>query len=371
MKLESQPLDPVEGTGKASSYQSAPHSVGRGNLFYGNKVLYLIVQNHLVEFDLVGSLSTDGSVTSTRRDANFSHYNVADSIVPIADDMFVASTFGEGDAPSVVMSSYGATIADFWSAFDYSLSQVSQEGLTWIAASQSTIRVSSPERFGWRAKVKSYTELWQGIIFLIPGASGRLAWLQTFPDDDEVLRVRSKWLDPISGQEFPEGILPAPSEERVFWVDQGHVFSEFNKQITDHGRLRSLKPVSAAKDALALSPWTIKRSEDKQTLTVKSIFRGGPTYTLRRPGRVWTQSVSPYGLHALYDDGDFYDLRTGKLAATIRFGEGDGGYREFVVTLPSGESLGSPEMLKRLGLNTKVNPDRVIAVLDDLLVLKK
>lgn len=364
----SQTATSLTGSGKAWEYQVAPRRVANGRLFYNKGDLFVSTSSHMYRIELNTSKEGDQTRPAERLDRPINPYNSIFEVVPSPVDGFSFSTFAEGVAPTAFFSENASLIRDLWEAEDYAQSQFCQSGKYWISASADAVRIARPTEFWVQPRIKRYTEDWSGEVKLIPGASGRLAWLNRWAVAEDSPGPASQWIDPLSEKILPTELLPDLTETRFYWVDQGHVFSEESGKIIDHGRLRTINPVRASEDAVALSPWAVWRSEDRLTLTVQSIYRGGPQYTLRRPGRLWTQLASPYGLHALYDDGDFFDLRTGKLAATLHLSDDESG--EFAITIPNGSAMGTPVMLAKLGIAKPRQPENVLAVLEDLLVLR-
>lgn len=361
-------LEPVKGDGLASQYQSAPYREGNGALYFDGGVLYVNTSRKLFELGL--SSLEPGALQSAavRLDAPINPYSSLGWLVPNPDNGFAISSLGEGDQPAVRFITGGAFLQDFWLAYDYSVSQFSQKGDQWVAASYGYYRVSRDLKRGTPEKIIQLGPYFRGGIELVSGASGKLGFYQQVSEQG-LPAYAPKWFDPISGLDYDLSLFPNVEDTSGLWVDQGHLFYESETGIRDLGRMITLDPVRASEDASALSPWSVTRSTDKLVLTVESIYKNGPKYVLKRPGKIWTQESSLYGLHALWDDGEIYDLRTGKLAVTIRFGDDDSG--DFLITTSIGPVAGTPAMIQKSNLSSRYNPDKVLEILKDLLVLRK
>lgn len=353
-------LDPDgKVTTLSKQYAAPPEAPNPGMLAY--KEDYLVI--NLIDRVMSIWLDADGKgflEPGFRLDTHLSDYNAIGSVIDGPRDFFIVAPLGEGDVPITLFAAI--TIVDVWSALDYASAQFDEPSSMWVGASYATTQTT---RIGFLDGDRTSFSLrrpFEGDVWLAPGGGGRLAalggrdWQDTRP---------AVVFDPVSERAIPIRIPGSDEWSFSAWVDQGHIFAFKGGKIVDFGRLKTVPKVKASEDASRLSPWSVVRSEDKKTLTVKSIYSGGPKYVLHRPGRVWTQNTCLYGLHALYDQGEFYDLRNGKLALTITFEPGNSG--EFMIQSPSGVVSGSEKMLQKHHLLNKANSAKIAALLKDLL----
>ncbi len=263
------------------------------------------------------------------------------------------------DVGTVVITS-GGMIFDVWSTKDGAKVQFDEPGHRWVAASSGTIQHTGLELLKDDRKTWNLGTPYQGSIRLAPGGGGRLALL------DLAESQSTRAFDPITRRFLPIKLpKSSPGSNVLVWVDQGRIFAQIGDVIVDYGRYDAVASTRASEDALHLSPWSVLRSADKQHLTVRSIYNNGPRYKLIRKGRLWSQYVSTYGLYALYDDGDVFDLRNGKLAFSFEFDSED--KREFLIRTPSGDVAGTQQMLRDQNLLEKNNPETVLALVRDVL----
>lgn len=151
------------------------------------------------------------------------------------------------------------------------------------------------------------------------------------------------------------------------WIDEGHLLAMKEGKCVDFGRFPNVPVISAKNEAFEYSPWWGELGPDKQSLKISSIFRGGPTYRIlsKQPISIHWQF---YGLRALivytgdHETAEIYDLDTGKLALTIKFGNGD-----IVLFTPDHEYWGDEEFAATLGLKQEdLKKDEVMKVVDHL-----
>ncbi len=363
------PVTPTELKGQvtelSAQYVAAPRAPGIGELVYEEGSYLVVSENHRVfEVQL-----WDESLTfppATRIDKILSPYKAIDGVIQGPPSLFALISISEGLAPIAIFSE--GYVSDVWSAMDYARVQFEDWGEYWVGASYGTtvkseLGVSEIERRSWRLKPD-----FQATIDLVPGATGRLGILH--PRFEEQAKP-SQIIDPVEQIVLPQVLKFPPDldrDELIFWVDQGHLFGEVSGKILDYGPIKTVVPMRAADDASRFSPWSIERKNERKQLVVKNIYDPSLSYVLERPGRTWTQEAAPFGLHALYDDGDIYDLRTGKLALTITFAPDDSG--EFIIIAPDGTVSGSRKMLEQRGLLKRANATKINALLADLLRLR-
>lgn len=356
-------LDP-EGreTSLSKQYVAVPGAPNPGMIAY--KGDYIVI--NLIDRVMIVDLSVEGPEPippGFRLDTHLSNYNAIGSVIDGPRNYFIVSPLGEGDVPVTLFA--GSVISDVWGALDYASAQFDEPGLRWVGASYATTQTTDLGYLNGDRRTFSLRRPFNGDSLLALGGGGRLAALGGKEWGDTPPYIV---FDPVTRREAPIKVRSSNEGPLPIWVDQGHVLAQKNGKILDFGRLRTVPNVRASEDASRLSPWSAVRSDDKKTLTVTSIYKGGPTYTLRRPGRVWSQNTCFYGLHALYDQGDFYDLRYGTRALSITFEPGDGG--EFLIKTASGRVSGSEKMLKKHGLLEKADSTKTAALLQDLLQVR-
>ena len=151
------------------------------------------------------------------------------------------------------------------------------------------------------------------------------------------------------------------------WIDEGHLLAMKSGKCVDYGRFPNVPVISAKNEAFEYSPWWGELGPDKQNLKISSIFRGGPTYRIlsKQPISIHWQF---YGLRALivytgdHETAEIYDLDAGKLALTIKFGNGD-----IVLFTPDYKYWGDEELAAKLGLKKENSKrDEVMKVVDHL-----
>ena len=352
-------LNRVNGTGIADQYVCAPKSVSGSGVHLFESWLYARYNSRLYEFRLESLNETTPSAKRLDGQLSGSWSGSVSHVVPGPYDSFAVVCEGFDDASAALFQATSATLLDYCLIIIDGEIQFSQNGENWILNTSGTLQVRNASTMISREKVLLPNNY--GSYYLIPGASGRLALVVGNSNDTPEVRF---WYDPLLDRMYPASTLPIDFDKRSYWVDQGHVLSEFQGKIQDHGIIPGFKPVKASENAVALSPWSVTRSEDKKTLVVRSIYRGGPTWTFKRSQGVWSQNTATYGKHALYDSGEFYDLRTGKLAARVEMDDD----QDYVI-ITNKYITGTTKALAQRDIGIPINSEKVFEVLYDLLDL--
>ncbi len=246
---------------------------------------------------------------------------------------------------------------------DFFQIQLSQDGERWYAESYGgLLRKNRDDTYG-----PQRGPLFFETIEFIPGAYGRL---MKITESDS-----TRWLDAEASLFLGDPVFHQIPNDAKVWVDQGHVLYQSKGTVYDAGRLSTLTNISSKREAFGFSPWNLSRTDDKLTLLATSIFADGPVVTIKRTSQ-WRQETIAYGLHAIVSTNElqnpieFYDLRKGKLVATLeRSSENP---LDFLLQFTDGVFCGTDRMIQAAKLDPK-EADRyqVLRRLQDLLQLKR
>lgn len=253
--------------------------------------------------------------------------------------------------------------------YDSMRSTFSHDGKFLFASNQANfIRIDLKKGDMWKIEREFSIDYWDIDHTFVPGTYGQIIATKT---NESIDKHKTRFWNGISRADID---LPSELEDDVehIWADNGHLYADVKGVIRDFGEIPELPKASCKLEAFEYSPWAVERLEDRKTVVVKSIFKGGVTHEFKRD-EIVGQDYLLYGLYVLClpNSGnsvfEFIDLRTGETAFRIYFNEKFGS--KFVVILPDGTYCGDKAVAKSHHLKIgKHSPKAVLELLKKTLV---